>query len=85
MKYCLDHLWECLDTFNTYASEEEREILSVVAKKSELFIKSINEQQTKLFEDYQNSLSELNIVCQKNAFIKGIKFATAYLLEATEE
>lgn len=80
----LDTLWEYIDTFNPYTSEEEKKILSVVAKKSEEFVKSMTNEQTVAFEDYRDSLWELHSVERKEAFAKGVKFASQFLLEATE-
>ena len=80
----LDELWEYIDTFNPYASKEEKEILCVVAEKSEKFAKLITNEQMEIFEDYHDSLSELHSVERKEAFAKGVRFATRFLLEATE-
>ena len=81
----LDTLWEYIETFNPYASEEEKAILIVVAEKSEKLSKSLTADQALIFEDYRDSLSELHSVERKESFIKGIKFATQFLLEATEK
>lgn len=80
----LNELWEYIDTFNPYASEEEKAILSLVAEKSEKFAKSITIEQMAIFEDYLDSLSELHSVERKEAFIKGVQFAVRFLLEATK-
>ena len=79
----LETLWEYIDTFNPYASEEEKKIFSIVAKKSEEFEKIITDEQMRAFEDYKDSLSELHSVERKEAFAKGVRFATQFLLEAT--
>ena len=81
----LDTLWEYIETFNPYASEEEKAILIVVAEKSEKLSKSLTADQALIFEDYHGFLSELHSVERKESFIKGIKFATQFLLEATEK
>ena len=81
----LDKLWEYIETFNPYASEEEKAILIVVAEKSEKLSKSLTSDQTLIFEDYHDSLSELHSVERKESFIKGIKFASQFFLEATEK
>ncbi len=78
----LNELWEYIDTFNPYAGKEEKEILSVVAVKSEEFAKSMTNEQIPIFEDYHDSLSELHSVERKEAFVKGVRFATQFLLEA---
>lgn len=79
----LDTLWKYIDTFNPYSSEEEKKLFSIVAKKSEEFEKIITEEQMKFFEDYQASLSKLQSVERREAFAKGVRFATQFLPEAT--
>ena len=81
----IDTLWEYIETFNPYASEEEKKIFSVVAEKSEIFTKTMTDEQIPIFEDYHDSLYELHSIEQKEAFVKGVKFATQFLLEATNE
>ena len=40
--------------------------------------------QGELLHKYSDLLSELNVILEREAFIKGVKFATAYLGEAGE-
>ena len=81
----LDTLWEYIETFNPYASEEEKAILIVVAEKSEKLSKSLTADQALIFEDYHGSLSELHSIERKEAFIKGVRFTTQFLLDATND
>lgn len=74
-------LWEYVSMANTYASTDEKESMICVYKKTEDFVKSLNEDQKQLFEDYYDSITMLNDICLREAFIKGLKFATDYLLE----
>ncbi len=85
MKYSLDYIWECLNTIEPDATEEEKRILRIVAKNSEILATSISDEQAKLFEIFQDSLYELFSAEKRGAFIKGIKFATQFFLEATEK
>lgn len=77
----LDVLWEYVDTFNPYASDDEKKVLSIVSEKSDAFKKMITDDQYSLFEDYQDSLLELCSVEKKEAFIKGVKFASQLIIE----
>ena len=81
----LDKLWEYIETFNPYASEEEKAILIVVAEKSEKIEKSMTDEQMPIFEEYRDSLSELHSIERKEAFIKGVRFTTQFLLDATND
>ena len=57
----------------------------MVAEKSEKIEKSMTDEQMPIFEEYRDSLSELHSVERKESFIKGIKFDSQFLLEATEK
>jgi len=84
-KCFFDFLWECMDVLNPYASEEERKALMRVELKSEQLKKAINDKQIELVDEYQDSLSDLFSVLQREAFEKGIKFATRYFIESAEK
>lgn len=80
-----DFLWESIDVLNPYASKYEKEALKSVETKSKKVKNTMNEKQIELFDEYQNSLSELFSVLQREAFAKGIKFATRFFIESAEK
>ncbi len=78
----LGDLFEWVDNSSPFSTDEEKEILSVVSQKSEALTESLNDEQRCLLEEYHSSLSELNYICYRQYFIKGIRFATSFLIEA---
>ena len=81
----LEDLWEYIEMIHPYATDEERQAILVVSKKTEKFKESLDNNQKELFEDYFDSLQDLDGICLREAFIKGVKFATKYILEATDD
>ena len=81
-KKILSELWNNIDMLEVSASPEEKEIIGYLQTHENALINALDDRQTDLFKRYESSLSELNYVSRREAFIKGIKFATAYLLEA---
>ncbi len=78
-------LWDHIDMLEVVASPTEREVIDDVETHMNALIKSFDNKQKALFDRYDASMSELNYICRQNAFIKGVKFATAYILEATKD
>lgn len=78
----LHTLWEYIETFEPLSSDEESKALKVVIQRVELLKKALNQEQKELLDLYCDSTDELNSICQCEAFVKGIKFATSYLLAA---
>ena len=74
-----------LESFNIKSSEEEKTIFCDAENKKSVFLKSINDEQTGLFWGYEEAMSALMETERKEAFIKGVKFATQFFLEATEK
>lgn len=85
MKYSLEYIWECLNITQFDATEEEKRLMKIVAKNEEALINAVNEEQAKLLENLQESISNFINYERKEAFIKGIKFSTQFLFEATKE
>lgn len=85
MKYSLEYIWECLNITQSDATEEEKRLMKIVAKNEEALINAVNEEQAKLLENLQESISNFINSERKEAFIKGIKFATQFLFEASKE
>ena len=78
-------LWNHIDMLDVVASPTEREVIGDVETHENALIKSLDDKQKVLFDRYDASMSELNYIYRQDAFIKGVKFATAYLLEATND
>ena len=85
MQCNLDNLWEMLESFNIKTSETEKPFLLIETKKKSAFFSLLSEDQAQSFIDYEESLSQLIEAERKEAFIRGVKFATQFFLEATKE
>ena len=81
-KKTLHTLWEYIEAFEPLSSEEERKALMGVLQRAELLEKTLNQEQKGLLDLYRDSIYELDSICQCEAFVKGVRFATSYLLEA---
>ena len=81
----LSELWNNIDMLDVSASPEEKEIIGDLQTHENALINTLSDKQKGLFKRYEDSMSELIYICSREAFIKGIKFATAYLLEAMDD
>lgn len=80
MKKVLEDLWyHYLTEVVVERSDKEAEIIKEC--ENALHTK-LNEEQKSAFEKYDNALSTVNRISEKNAFIKGFQFATKFLIEA---
>lgn len=82
-KKILHTLWEYIETFEPLSSEEERKALTIVIHRVESLEKTLNQEQKDLLDLYRDSIYELDSICQYEAFVKGVRFATSYFLEVT--
>ncbi|MBP3401812.1 MAG: hypothetical protein J6K85_02005 [Clostridia bacterium] len=78
----LHTLWEYIEAFEPFSSEEEKRALRVVIQRVEILEKTLSQEQKELLELYRDSIYELDSICKTEAFVKGIRFATSYLLSA---
>lgn len=63
-------------------SNEENIIINNLTEKDRLFRSSLNEEQIKFLNEYDDAVAQVVRISEKNAFIKGIMFATRFILEA---
>lgn len=81
----LDLIWESMDIINPYASESEKESLCKIEEKAEKIRNLMNKDSINLFEKYEESMFEYSSVKEKEAFLKGIKFASNFIFEIIKE
>ncbi len=83
MKKIIEDLWYSYIT-NCLAEQtvEEKKILSKLVKYESNLHSKLSEEQKNALKNYENCLDELNDISTKDAFIKGIRFATIFLIEA---
>lgn len=83
MRENLDDLWfNYLIESPVQLNEKEKTTIKEWSKQEKYFRSKLNEKQIELFEEYDKSLSNVNRISEKNAFIKGVMFATHFLFEA---
>lgn len=63
-------------------TEEENKILDVLLTNEKRLRKDLNEQQKAALKAYESSMDDLYCIYETKAFIKGVRFATQYLIEA---
>ena len=63
-------------------SEEMKQLVKAVVKCENELKKQLSKEQWDLFQQYDKCLGEMNCISEMQAFVKGVRFATVYLLEA---
>lgn len=83
MKKIIDELWyDYMIEEIIERSNQEKEIIKEFKESEKAFRISLNKEQKSVFEKYDSSLSKVSRISEKNAFIKGVRFATKFLCEA---
>ncbi len=81
MKHILEDLWYSYEMENSMEQTKElAEILEKAYKSEEQLRENLNEKENELFLKYEAYMSEIGSISEKDAFIKGVRFATKYLL-----
>lgn len=84
MKYTLDYIWECIECEKIYANNQEKETITKLADIEDKLSSDLNDKQKDLLKDFTDAISDLSYLERKEAFIQGVKFATQFLLNATD-
>ncbi len=85
MKTTLEDLWYTyIIDKKTGTSAEERQLINLITKNEENLRQTLKKEQIELFLKYDDSVADLNLYNEKNAFLKGVHFATMFLIEATQ-
>lgn len=83
MEKLLENLWfNYIIELPIQKTKKEKQIVSEWLKQEKYFRSKLNEEQIEFLEEYDNALSEVNRITEKNAFIKGVMFATRFIFEA---
>lgn len=86
MREELERLWyDYLIEIPMEYSKKEKDIINNWKENETAFRSALNKEQIKLLEEYDKFLSEVNGISEKNAFIKGIIFATKFIFQALQE
>lgn len=85
MKSMLEDIWySYVIDKKKCTSVEERKLINTVLEIDEAIRKTMNAEQKELLQKYDDSVSLLSMYNEKNAFIKGVHFATEYFVEAMQ-
>ena len=83
MKNLLEELWYSYDMTDTNENEEQRsELLNLIVLNEDRLKETLNEKEMDILTKLENCIQELNDLSQKEAFIKGVRFATSFMCEA---
>ncbi len=83
MQKVLENLWYFYQQESPMEDSQEIKQLLNALEKSESGLKNeLSEDQWNLFQQYDKILGEIDCILEMDAFVKGVRFATAYLLEA---
>ena len=83
MKRILEDLWYSYQMENAVKfGKEEKEMAKKISIAEDALQKSLNDEQKVALKIYEDCLDEISDACEKKAFIKGIRFAVGFLLEA---
>ena len=83
MKRILEDLWYSYQMENAVKfGKEEKEMAKKISIAEDALQKSLNDEQKVALKIYEDCLDEISDACEKKAFVKGIRFAVGFLLEA---
>ncbi|MBE6605645.1 MAG: hypothetical protein E7635_01225 [Ruminococcaceae bacterium] len=83
MKNLLEELWYSYDMTDTNENEEQRsELLGLIVRNEDKLKETLNEKEMDTLTKLENCIQELNDLSQKEAFIKGVRFAASFMCEA---
>lgn len=80
----LEDVWDSWLEAETGAacSAQAKELLAKVIQEKDSFLNLLDEKQKDALQAYDDCQNALSAVYEKQAFIKGVRFATGYLLDA---
>lgn len=85
MDFVLEDLWRSyLEDKHSIPSLEHKIALGVMEQIENNLRNTLNDEEKAILDDLMNASGDLKATYGKECFIKGIRFATKYLLEATE-
>lgn len=63
-------------------NSKENATIKKWSEKEDYFRSKLNEEQRGALEEYDKAVSEVGRISEKNAFVKGVMFATRFIFEA---
>ena len=86
MQYNLSGIWELID-MNSHSpskKEKEKERVSQLEKIENKLLDSLDDNQKNLFSRLMDTISEISNIERQASFREGVRFATQFLLDATD-
>lgn len=86
MKKDLEDLWyNYIIEISLKKDKREKTAISRFVEKEEEIRSMLDEKQLSKLEEYNDAVSEMSSISEKNAFIKGVSFATKFIFQALYE
>lgn len=83
MKNLLEELWySSLWENSVENNKEQRELVNLIVKNEDKLKETLNEKETETLKNLEDCIDELNHIAQKQAFMKGVRFAVSFMCEA---
>ena len=82
-KSMLDELWyNYLSEQRGMHGDSEKRLIESFANDERCLRETLDDEQKILYDKMEKSLSEIGDISEKRAFIKGVKFGSAFIYEA---
>ena len=83
MNNLLNDLWDnYLMELPMEKNEEKRLILNKVMECEAYLDANLSDEQKQKFHDFDNGLSEVTAINEREAFVRGVRFAVRFILES---
>lgn len=81
----LEQLWYLYQSeYPLKVCSQEKELVKEMEEYGDKLRASINEQQNEMLQRYQDLWDRVSCFSEKEAFIKGVRFAAGFLLDALD-
>ena len=84
MQYSLDYLWELVNGRERQPDAEKKAMIDTAEMKRTAFLRLVDDEQLTAFYEYFETLIAISEYDKRAAFSEGVKLATRFLLEATD-
>lgn len=79
----LEQLWFAHASMRvTEWTKEAEKLMDELDEREEALFANLSDEQQHALDEYKTSFHELRTLFEKDAFMKGVQFATAYMIEA---
>lgn len=82
----LDNLWNLYQSeYPAKPNRKMNEYFRVSEECLEKLLKDLPDDKKQIFETYYNSIQKIECIMEKDAFIRGVKFAAGFFVEALND